>query len=255
MKARYYLLGCLALASCGAPDLETAGPVVVSFDQPFPANAPDLPGFLPRDWGQYTTPGDTSNVFVVSAQALVGRSIGTAHVGGALLDSLGLPHRRWGGLAPDGLRYHVTPLAADSFQLQVQKLDTVLRLQPAQPLHLRHYRGYYYTSTPSRRDSTQWTVRRLSFAEGHITQQLFNPDSLRVRALDPATVRQRYAKGQLLITISPQSRRDVGQVSSYAGLWLDKPADSVTASAQNYLNWLNRLASRWHKPTDPNQGE
>lgn len=49
MKAHYYLLSCLALAACDAQ-----GPhVVVYFDQPFPASASDLPGFLPRHRERY----------------------------------------------------------------------------------------------------------------------------------------------------------------------------------------------------------
>lgn len=227
MKARHLLLGCLALAGCDATtQLEIAGPVVVSFDQPFPADAPDLPGFLPRDWGRYTDLADTSRVFELGETSLAARYSAVESLSRVQLDSLRLPCRAWSGLSPDGVRYRVTPLAADSFRLQTQAIVKVLDLARSPAPKLRYYRGYYYTSTPAYLDSTKWTVRRVAVARGRIIQQLFNPDSLRVRALDPATVRQQRGGGQLLITLAPHSRRAIGQVSSYAGLWLDVPAES-----------------------------
>ena len=228
MKACYYLFGCLALAGCdAATQLETAGPVVVNFTQPFPATAPDLPGFLPRDQGQYTALDDTSKVFVLGEKALVEQYIGTTKTAGAQLDSLHIPHRAGSGLSLAGLRYSVQTLTPDSFRLRVETPDTLLSFTGPQAPKLRYYRGYYYTSRPSRQDSTKWTVRRLAVANGHITQQLFNPDSLRVQALEPATVQRRRAQGQLVFTLSPQSRRAIGQVSSYAGLWLNLPISSL----------------------------
>ena len=225
MKVYHLLLGCIALTACdAATQLETAGPVVVSFDQPFPADAPDLPGFLPRDWGHYTDLTDTSRVFELDKTSLAARYSAVGRVSRAQLDSLRLPGRAWSGFGPDGVRYRVIPLSADSFRLQTQGVVKVLDLAHSPAPKLRYYRGYYYTSTPAYLDSTKWTVRRLAVANGHITQQLFNPDSLRVRALDPTTVRQLRAHGQLFITLAPQSRQAIRQVSSYGGLWLDMPA-------------------------------
>lgn len=232
MKARYYLLGCLALAACDqATQLETAGPVVVNFAQPFPANAPDLPGFQRRDWGRYTTLDDTTNLVVLGEKVLVSKYFdATTDVDGVLLDSLRIPRRTGSGLSSTQLRYRVQMLAADSFRLRLETSDTLLNFAGPQAPRLRYYRGHYYTSTPSRQDSTKWTVRRLAVAKGHITQQLFNPDSLRVQALDPASIQRRRANGQLLITLAPQSRQAVGQVSSYAGLWLDVPTAGPVAT-------------------------
>ena len=224
MKAQYYLLGCLALAACdNASQLETSGPVVVNFTQPFPATAPDLPGFLPRDRGQYTALDDTSRAVLLGEEALIEKYVGTMVAAGAQLDSLRIPHRTGRGLSLAGLRYSVQTLSPDSFKLRVETLDTLLNFTGPQAPKLRYYQGYYYTSRPSRQDSTKWTVRRLAVINGHITQQLFNPDSLRVQALDPASVQRHRTHGQLVFTLSPQSRRAIGQVSSYAGLWLDLP--------------------------------
>ncbi len=231
MKARCYLLGCLLLAACdAATEIETAGPVVISFSQPFPANCPDLPGFLPRDRGQYTALTDTGKIFVVGEKALVKKYFGATDVDGQQLDILHIPRQAGSGLSPKGTRYQVQPLAADSFRLRIEVLDTLLAFTRAQAPRLRYYQGCYYTSAPSRQDSTKWTVRRLAIANGYLTQQLFNPDSLRVRALDPTIMQRRHTNGQLLITLSPQSRRAIGQVSGYAGLWLDLPTAGPTES-------------------------
>ncbi len=224
MKARYYLLGCLALAACdAATEIETAGPVVVNFTQPFPATVPDLPGFLPRDRGQYTSLRNTGKVFMVGEKTLVKKYFGATDVDGQQLDILHIPRQAGSGLSPKGTRYQVLPLAADSFRLRIEMRDTLLDFTRPQAPRLRYYKGYHYTSSPSRQDSTKWTVRRLAVADGHLTQQLFNPDSLRVRALDPTIVQRKRSSGQLVITLAPQSRRAIGQVSDYAGLWLDLP--------------------------------
>ena len=215
MKARYYLLGCLALAGCDAQQLEEAEPVVVYFAEPFPANAPDLSGFLPHDCQQYTAVGDTERVFRVSAKVLTASYVESLNLRGALLDSARLPRRPGQG--------QVQALAADSFRLRAETLDTLLNLAGPQRTRLRRYRGVYYISTPAYLDSTKWVVRRISLADRHITWQLFNPDSLRVRALAPGIVQQRRAKGQLRLTLVPQARWAIRQVAGYAGLWLNVP--------------------------------
>ncbi len=120
MKARYYLLGCLALPACDeASQLETAGPVFVNFAQPFPASMPDLPGFLPRDRGQCAAPGDTGSVFVLAEKALVHRYASRAEVAGAELDSLRIPRRAGSGVSPHGQPYSVQRQGADSFRLRL----------------------------------------------------------------------------------------------------------------------------------------
>ncbi|MGI4740950.1 MAG: hypothetical protein ACRYG7_37760 [Janthinobacterium lividum] len=228
MKARYYLFGCLALAACDSLQMEEAEPVVVYFAQPFPANVPDLPGFLPRDCRQYTALGDTTRIFGISEKVLTVSYFETMDVRGALLDSAKLPRRASSGLGPGGLRYRVQALAADSFRLRAEARDTVLNLAGRRPTRLRRYQGVYYISTPAYLDSTKWVVQRLTLADGHLLRQIFNPDSLRVRALEPGTVQQRRAKGQVLLTLAPQSRRAIGQVGSYAGLWLAAPTYGPT---------------------------
>jgi len=219
-----------------ATQLETAGPAAINFAQPFPVDTPDLPGFLPRDQGQYSVPGDTGSVFVLAEKALIHQYAGSAEVIGAALDSLRIPRRAGSGVSPRGQRYSVQRLATDSFRLRLAVQDTALDFTSVQAPRLRYYRGHYYTSTLSQLDSTKWTVRRMAVANGCIRQQLFNPDSLRVRALDPAMVQRQRANGQLVFTLAPQSHRAIGQVSSYAGLWLDLP-NSGPVETQAKVGW------------------
>jgi hypothetical protein len=240
MKACHLLLGCLALAACDATtQLETAGPVVVSFDQPFPANVPDLPGFLPRDCKAYAVHPDSSEEFLICAKALlIMRESWSDDYAGEWVDSMHLARRLGSSRAHDGMRYsvlHVGP-GGSSYWVHAEAYDTLVSLRGPRAPRLRYSRGWYYLSTPALLDSTKWTVRRLAVANGRLTQQLFNPDSLRVRALAPTIVQQRRANGQLLITLSPQSRRAIGQVSSYGGLWLAMPV-ARPAVVQHEFNY------------------
>lgn len=217
MKARYYLLGCLALAACD----EQKPQVVVNFSQPFPAGRSDLPGFLPRHCGRYSEQGnDSSRALIISQKSLVESHIESAELPGTWLDSMGVPRQLGSYLGRDGFRYQVRTLAADSFRVRVEVYDTLLSLNGQSALKLRRHRGWYYVSCPAAEDSTKWEVQRLGISSGRVVWQLPNPDSLRIRALDPATVRQQRKTGQLLFTLSPQSRRASWQVSSYDGLWL-----------------------------------
>ena len=219
MRARSYLLGCLALAAC---DVRRESVVVVNFTQPFPATAPNLPGFLPRDCQRYAERIDTSRALLISEKALVETHTASVRLPGTWLDSMGVPRqpgRYWGR---DGYRYHVLTLRADSFRVRVEVYDTLLNVSGPSAPKLRHHRGWYYVSSPAYEDSTKWEVRRLGIVNGQVVRQLFNPDSLRIRALDPAIVRQQRTAGQLIFTLAPQSRRAIWQVSSYDGLWIEE---------------------------------
>ena len=50
-------------------------------------------------------------------------------------------------------------------------------------------------------------VQRLAVVGQQFFLQRFNPDSLRIQALDPATVRQRRANGNLIFTLDPSPGR------------------------------------------------
>ena len=135
---------------------------------------------------------------------------------------MGVPRQLGSYWGRDGFRYQVRTLAADSFRVRVEVYDTLLHLNSQPAPKLRRHRGWYYVSRPATEDSTKWEVQRLGIAKGRVVWQMLNPDSLRIRALDPTTVQQQRKAGQLLFTLSPQSRRAVWQVSSYDGIWLGR---------------------------------
>lgn len=219
MKARHYLLGCLALAACDAQEPR----VVVNFDQPFPAGAPDLAGFLPRQCGRHFEQGqDSSRTLLVSQKSLVESHFELAKLPGTWLDSMGVPRQLGSYWGRDGFRYQVQTLAADSFRVRVEVYDTLLNLSSQPAPRLRRHRGWYYVSRPHPEDSAKWEVQRLGILKGRVVWQLPNPDSLRIRVLDPATVQQRRKTDQLFFTLTPQSRRAIWQVNSYDGLWLSR---------------------------------
>jgi len=217
MKACYYLLGCLALAACDAQEPQ----VSVNFDQPFPAGEADLTGFLPRDRQRYAVSWDANRRLIIGEKVLLQSRVDVGDFSGAFLDSAGIPRRPGLNTGRTGQLYKVQVLAADSFRVRTEGYDTLLNLNSLHPHKLRRYRGWYYVSTSAPDDSTKWEIQRLGIVDGKVVQQVFNPDSLRIQALDPAIVQRRHYKGKLIITLSPQSRQAAKQVSSYAGLWLN----------------------------------
>lgn len=71
-------------------------------------------------------------------------------------------------------------------------------------------------------DGATWTVQRMAVVDQQFFLQRFNPDSLRIQALDPATVRQRRVNGNLIFTLDPSPGRATRQVDGYDGLWLSE---------------------------------
>ncbi|RZK90196.1 MAG: hypothetical protein EOO62_35415 [Hymenobacter sp.] len=157
-------------------------------------------------------------MLVIGKKVLLKSRFDEGEFSGAFLDSMNIPRRS--GRGHQGRYYQVQALAADSFRVRVAAYDTLLNLSGQPRYKLRHYQGWYYVSAPATEDSTKWEVQRLGIVDGSVVQQVFNPDSLRTGALDPATVQRRHYQGKLIITLAPQSRQAIRQVSSYGGLWL-----------------------------------
>ncbi|MFD1468465.1 hypothetical protein ACFQ48_09530 [Hymenobacter caeli] len=145
------------------------------------------------------------------------------------LDSMGLSPRADQGQGPSGVGYQVQAVGADSARLRWQEQDTLAALGPR--TKLRRYQRRYYLSTAGPADSTAWTVQRRAAADGRFSLQGFNPDTLRIRALDPATVRLRRNQGTLYFTLDPRPGRATRQVHGYDGLWL--PAGEYQRQERN----------------------
>ena len=200
------------LAGCEPPVPE------VEFARPFPANAPDLREFPADCQGQYAATADAALCLSVGSQVLVRRRACRLTITAHQFDSLGLPPRAAQAWGPGGAHYQLQAVGADSVQLRWEERDTLAALGPR--AKLRRYRGWYYLSTAGAADSAAWTVQRLAVANRQFSLQSFNPDTLRIRALDAATVQLRRGHGHRLFILSPRSGRATRQVSGYAGLWL-----------------------------------
>lgn len=215
------LLGGL-LGGCGAPEAE------VDFARPFPANAPDLREF-PAWWqGQYVAVNDTALHLSISPRLLVSQRFLSLVVTARQLDSMGLPPHLTRGRDPNGAGYQVQAAGADSARLRWEERDTLAALGPRTKLRRYHNLCYLNTSTA---DSTTWAVQRLTVVDGRFSLQKFNPDTLRIRALGPATVQLRRKQGSLFFTLDPRPGRATRQVHSYDGLWL--PAGEYQRRARN----------------------
>jgi len=193
----------------------------VHFAQPFPPATPDLKVIPTYDWGHYRAASDTSRQLLIAADALVNVYLLQGHVERRERDSLAR-------VQPDSLVRMVAKFnSLSGLKLTVAYTlfsyamkDTLFSFrQPAQT-HVRRYRGHYYFSQPAPDDSTAWEVRRLTLSKGHFAWEHFNPDSLRIRALAPTTVRLRRQARRLFFTLSPAPGAATRQVHDYAGLWL-----------------------------------
>ncbi|MGI4870517.1 MAG: hypothetical protein ACRYFX_04985 [Janthinobacterium lividum] len=196
-------------------------PVEVHFAQPFPAAAADLPGFAPGDCGRFVAADDSTRSVVVQPGLLLAQRLLADSVGLRQLDSLGLPRQAGIFRGHDSVLYRVQPLQASRFRLSQQWADTVLRLAAGSPARLRRYKGWYYLNLPTDTDAGQWEVQRLAVVGKQLYWQSFNPDTLRMQALEPGTVQVQRGQGRLHYTLQPHSARATRQVGRYAGLWLD----------------------------------
>jgi hypothetical protein len=153
----------------------------------------------------------------VSQQQVVRQVVLTVKMLAAELDSMELP-RQAGSTRARFIKYF--GLAPDSCRLRWTTRDTLGQLKEANATHLRRYRGRYYLSIPA--DSGRWQVERLAVVGRQLRWPEFNRDSLRIRALQPSTVRLKRAESRLLFTLAPRPGLATRQVNKYAGLWLTK---------------------------------
>ena len=219
------LLFCVALpgllAACDSRmQVENNGPVRVDFAQPFPADTPDLTAFLRRDRQQLILVDDTASRLVITAKALMRNRSGVVQLPKKEADSLGISTRPGWHHYDTGLLYETLAATADSCVVRVTTPDTLVSLNGKHSPRVRYYGGWYYLNTPDQTDSTKWQVERIGLLNNKFCWQAFNTDSLRIRALDPASRQSRRAAGILLFTLTPQSGRAIRQLHSYAGLWL-----------------------------------
>lgn len=216
MKRSIAVLLLLSLLGATAGCVETV--VTVEFAEPFPADAADLPGFAAHHQGRYQSATDTTEALLLGRQQLVLQQWQSWRLTGRQLDSLALPHRTGRGWL-QSQPYRVQALAADSFCLSWQRTDTLLRAGTGQPTRLRQYQGWYYLSEPDPAATGHWQVQRLAVAGRHLIRQALSPDSLRLRALDPAALELHREPHTLRFVVRPRGGHARHQLGRYTGLW------------------------------------
>lgn len=212
-----------SLAGCGDA-------VEVTFEAPFPAGSANLPQFRPHDQGRYYDAADTAATLVVSASNVVRQVQLSLRATGHQLDSMQVP-RQAGSWPRQGQQYRVTPLAVNLYRLNWLQADTLVTLRGRQPDQLRRHRGWYYLSSSGTGQLGTWQVSRLRVAGRQLLWQQLTTDTLRLRALDADAWRVRREPGLVQLTLNPQQRRAIRQLSGYEGLWL-APAQYVRVSRQ-----------------------
>ncbi|WP_151086805.1 hypothetical protein [Hymenobacter baengnokdamensis] len=214
LKPIYCLLLLALLTGCDE------NPVEVNFARPFPANEADAAGFLPRHQGRYVLAEDTAYAIFISNKQIIRHASMTVGIPAARLDSLGLPRREGLAIGHNGEHFQILALTSDSCHLRWTAHDTLVQLSGAKAVHLRRYRGWYYLSAPA--DSGRWEVERIGVVGRQLYWQMFNCDSLRIRALPPSILQLKRATARLIFTLNPGPGSATRQVNSYAGLWLMK---------------------------------
>ncbi len=195
------------------------GGLEVRFAQPFPAQAADMAVFPARHRAVYTA-ADSNKSLCIGHTAVWRQELLQVTLGRNQLDSM---HRRLRAdttyAEKDGTLHYLKWVGRDSVRDSRLWTDTIFTLTGPSPGVLRRFQGRYYLNTPTD-DGDKWQVQRLEIDGPRLSWQAFGTDTLRLLALDPATVRYHREHGaltsfQLMPAPGPQTRR----VGRYAGLW------------------------------------
>jgi hypothetical protein len=195
----------------------------VGFAQPFPALVRDKTSFPVRWQGMYRA-ADSRYALCIGPTAVWTRKQRRAmyHATWQQLDSLRLFLGVKGADSTyqdfNGNLHQLRVVGHDSVRDSWQRLDTVFSLAGPTAGRLRRFRGGYYLSTRSENPDC-WQVQRLEVSGNHLVWQSLGQDTLRLRALDTASVRVERARGFSLFRVRPATRRQTRHVGDYAGLW------------------------------------
>lgn len=97
--------------------------------------------------------------------------------------------------------------------------DTIFTLRGPEAGKLRRFQGRYYLNRPTDSEG-KWKVERLEIDGRHLNWQHPGQDTLRLLALDPATVRYHREHGRLTsFQFTPASGAEIRRMGRYAGLW------------------------------------
>jgi hypothetical protein len=205
------LAGGLAVTACDEG-------LQVRFAEPFPAQAADLLAFPARHQAVYTADDSTSSL-CIGRTALWRQELRNLTFRRSELDSV---HRHLCAdttYAEDGRLHYLKLLKGDSVRDSWLAIDTLFSLRGAEAGKLRQFQGRYYLNQPDA-DADNWRVQRLEIDGPRLSWQKFGADTLRLLALDAATIRYHREHGALTsILLTPASGAQTRRVGRYAGLW------------------------------------
>ena len=191
----------------------------VRFAQPFPAHAADMAVFPARHRAVFTAV-DSAKSLCIGRTAVWRQELETEMFSRQQLDSL---HRHLSAdsmyAEKDGTLHYLKRVGRDSVRDSWLYIDTIFTLTGATPGVLRRFQGRYYLNTPTD-DGDKWKVQRLEIDGLRLNWQKFSADTLRLLALDSATVRYHREHGSLTsFQLTPASGPQTRRVGRYAGLW------------------------------------
>lgn len=191
----------------------------VRFAQPFPSEMTDIPVFPARHRAVYTAV-DSGKSLCIGRTAVWRQELQQRVFSRSQLDSARRQLQVDSTYAEkDGTLHYLKWVSRDSVRDSWLWTDTIFTLTGSEPGGLRRFQGRYYLNTPAE-DDEKWKVQRLEIDGSRLSWQTFTTDTLRLLALNPATVRYHREHGALTsFQIVPAPGQQTRRVGRYAGLW------------------------------------
>ncbi len=190
----------------------------VRFAQPFPAQAADMAVFPARDRAVYTAQ-DSSKSLCIGRTAVWRQELQTQLLSRHELELAKHRLRADSTYEQDGHLHSLRLMGRDSVRDSWLWTDTIFTLTGPDAGKLRRFQGRYYLNQPT--DSgNKWRVERLEIDGWCVRWQTFGKDTLRLLALEPATVHYQRQHGALTsFKLTPEPGAQMRRVGRYAGLW------------------------------------
>lgn len=220
LRVGLILSGGLLLAGCEEKTTESERMYGVEFAQPFPIQSTDKASFPVRHQGVYTA-ADSVTSLCIGPTAVWQQQLRKETVSRQQSDSTQHHYH----LAADstyrdfeGKLHYLRLVGRDSVRDSWLWCDTIFALAGPNAGHLRKFQGRYYLNTPDE-NAAHWRVQRLEIAGHHLIWQTLGQDTLRLRALDTATVRPHRSQSFSFFLLRPAPGPQTRHVGDYAGLW------------------------------------
>jgi hypothetical protein len=224
LRAGLAVLAGSLLAACDGEKVETEERrYAVGFAQPFPGQAKDKAAFPAHCQGVYAA-ADPSYALCIGPAAVWKQKqrSETYRASWQQLDSLrlllGVNEADSTYQDFEGNRHQLRIVGQDSVRDSWLRCDTIFSLAGPDGGRLRKFQGHYYLNTRPK-GADYWQVQRLEIAGPHLVWQRLGQDTLRLRALDTASVHTQRRPGFSLFRVAPARGQQTRHVNDYAGLW------------------------------------